>query len=145
MQISANSPVTIHYTLTLPNGDIVESSCGGDPLSYIHGTDALVAGLERALEGKSAGDRIAISVNPEDGYGERRDDLIQTIPRNIFQFDGKIENGMRFQADTGSGIELVTVISVDEENITVDGNHPMAGETLNFVVDIVEVGKPSES
>ena len=139
MQIAANSLVSIHYTLTRPDGDIIESSRDGDALTYIHGTDALVPGLEREMEGKSAGDRVIVSVKPEDGYGERRDDLIQAIQRDIFQFDGEIEVGMRFQADTGHGIELVTVAAVDKDYITVDGNHPMAGQTLNFDVEIVDV------
>lgn len=144
MQISANKAVSIHYTLTLPNGDIIESSRDGDPLTYIHGTEAVVPGLEKVMTGKSAGDRIAISIKPEDGYGERRDDLIQAISREAFQFDGNIEVGMRFQADAGHGIELVTVTAVDDEHITVDGNHPMAGKTLNFDVEIVAVCESNE-
>jgi len=139
VQISANRSVSIHYTLTRVNGDIIESSRDGDPLTYIHGTEALVPGLEKAMQGKSAGDRVSVSVQPEEGYGLRSDELIQSIPHQVFQFDGEIEPGMRFQADTGKGIELVTVMQVDEANIIVDANHPMAGETLNFDVDIISV------
>ena len=143
MQITANKTVSIHYTLTRPDGDIIESSRDGDALTYIHGTQALVPGLEKEMEGKFAGDRISVSVKPEEGYGERRDDLIQSVPRNVFQFDGPIEPGMRFQADTGHGIELVTVAAADEEFVTVDGNHPMAGQTLNFDVEIISVDDTS--
>jgi len=139
MQISKESIVSIHYTLSKPGGDIIESSRDVDPLEYIHGTQALVPGLEKELEGKSAGDRIAVSVKPEEAYGERNQELIQNISRDIFHFDGEIEQGMRFQADTGNGIELVTVLKVDEKWITVDANHPLAGETLNFDVDIIAV------
>jgi len=144
MKISANKAVSIHYTLTRPGGDIIESSRDGDALTYIHGTEALVPGLEKEMEGKSSGDRVSVSVKPEEGYGLRSDELIQSIPRSIFHFDGEIEPGMRFQADTGNGIELVTVIQVTEENIIVDANHPMAGETLNFDVDIIAVREASE-
>ena len=144
MQISDNAVVSIHYTLTRPGGYIIESSRDGDPLSYIHGTQALVPGLESAMVGKAAGDRVSVSVKPEEGYGLRSDELIQTIPRNIFHFDGEIEPGMRFQADTGNGVELVTVMQVNEEEIIVDANHPMAGETLNFDVDIIAVREASK-
>lgn len=145
MQISANKNVSIHYTLTRPNGDVIESSRDGDPLTYTHGTDALVPGLEKELEGKVTGDRVAVSVQPDDGYGERRDDLIQYVPRETFQFDGEITKGMRFQADTGHGIELVTVTAVDESQITVDANHPLAGEVLNFDVNIISVNDTTET
>lgn len=139
MKISDNSIVSIHYTLTKPGGEIIESSRDGDPLDYIHGTQALVPGLEKELVGRSAGDRVAVSVQPEEGYGERSDQLIQNISRDIFHFDGDIVTGMRFQADTGNGVELVTVINVDESVITVDANHPLAGEILNFDVNIIAV------
>jgi len=145
MKISENSRVSIHYTLTKPNGDIIESSRDIEPLEYIHGTEALVPGLEKELEGKSAGDRIAVSVQPEEGYGPRSDQLIQNISRDIFHFDGEIKPGMRFQADAGNGIELVTVIHVDDKIITVDANHPLAGEVLNFAVDVVAVRENSET
>ncbi|GAV20422.1 FKBP-type peptidyl-prolyl cis-trans isomerase SlyD [Mariprofundus micogutta] len=144
MQITNHCRVSIHYTLTKPDGDIIESSPDGEPLDYVHGTEALVPGLEKALEGRSAGERIAVSVQPAEGYGERSDQLIQNISRDIFHFDGDIEPGMRFQADTGQGIELVTVINVDENLITIDANHPLAGEILNFTVDIIAVHEASQ-
>jgi len=139
MQISKGNIVSIHYTLTKPGGEIIESSRDADPLDYIHGTEALVPGLEKELEGKISGDRVSVSVKSEDGYGDRNQDLIQNVSRDIFHFDGEIQVGMRFQADTGSGIELVTILKVDEQWITVDANHPLAGETLNFDVDIIAV------
>ncbi len=145
MNVSNNTRVSIHYTLSKPNGDIIESSRDGEPLDYIHGTDALVPGLEKELAGKSAGDRIVVSIQPEDGYGPRSDQLIQNISRDIFHYDGEIELGMRFQADTGNGIELVTVINIDDKTITVDANHPLAGETLNFTVDIAAVRENTEA
>jgi len=144
MPISANAVVSIHYALTRPGGDIIESSRDGDPLTYTHGTEALVPALESALDGKTAGERVSVSVNPEEGYGLRSDELIQSIPRSVFHFDGEIVPGMRFQADSGRGIELVTVMQVNETHIIVDANHPMAGETLNFDVEIISVVEPSK-
>lgn len=139
MQVSDNKAVTIHYTLTNPDGDVIDSSRGGEPLSYIHGIGALVPGLERELEGKSAGDNIVVSVSPEEGYGEKSEQLIQAVPKELFHIDGDIEVGMRFHAEAEHGIELVEVVAVGEDTVTIDANHPLAGQTLNFDVDIVGV------
>lgn len=139
MQVSANKAVTIHYTLTNPNGDVIDSSRDGEPLAYIHGIGALVPGLERELEGKAAGDNVTVSLAPEDGYGERSEQLIQSVPKELFKMDGDIEVGMRFHAEAEHGIELVEVVAVDDDTVTIDANHPLAGQTLNFDVDIVDV------
>jgi len=139
MQVSENKAVTIHYTLTDPEGEVIDSSRGGEPLAYIHGIGALVPGLERELEGKSAGDNVVVSISPEDGYGDKSDHLIQALPKELFKIDGEIEVGMRFHAEAEHGIELVEVIAVDEDTVTIDANHPLAGQTLNFDVDIVDV------
>jgi len=139
MQVATNKAVTIHYTLTNQAGDVVDSSRDGEPLDYIHGIGALVSGLESELDGKSIGDSIAVTVQPEDGDGHKTPELIQSVPKEAFQFDGDIEVGMRFQAETDHGVELVEVVAVDDETVTVDANHPLAGETLNFDVEIVAV------
>lgn len=139
MQVATNRAVTIHYTLTNQIGDVVDSSRDGDPLAYIHGVGALVSGLEKELEGKGAGDSVIVTVQPDDGYGQRRPELIQSVPKEAFAFDGEIEAGMRFEAETDHGIELVEVIEVDDETITIDANHPLAGETLNFDVKVMDV------
>lgn len=139
MQVSEHKAVTIHYTLTNPEGDVIDSSRGGEPLSYIQGIGALVPGLERELEGKSAGDNVTVSISPEEGYGERSQQLIQAVPKELFKVDGDIEVGMRFHAEAEHGIELVEVVAVGEDTVTIDANHPLAGQTLNFDVDIVDV------
>jgi len=139
MQVADKKAVTIHYTLTNQAGDVVDSSRDGEPLPYIHGIGALVPGLESELEGKSAGDNVAVTVQPEEGYGHKVPELIQSVPREVFQVDGEIEVGRRVQAETDNGIELVEVVAVDDETVTVDANHPLAGEALNFDVDVVEV------
>ncbi|MDX8382529.1 MAG: peptidylprolyl isomerase, partial [Ghiorsea sp.] len=137
--ISANKAVDIHYTLTNGAGEKIDSSRDESPLPYIHGTEALVPGLEKELEGKTVGDKIVCSVAPEEGYGEIVAELTQTVPRNLFEFDGEIELGMRFEAEAEHGVELVTVIGLDDVNITIDANHPLAGETLNFDVEIMAI------
>jgi len=131
--------VEIHYTLTNNEGEVVDSSRDVEPLPYIHGTESLVPGLEKSLAGKAVGDKITVSIAPEDGYGQVNPNLTQAIPRNLFEFDGDIEVGMRFEAEAENGIELVTVIGVDENSVTIDANHPLAGETLNFDVEIMSI------
>jgi len=137
--ITAHKAVEIHYTLTNDAGEVVDSSLDVEPLPYIHGTESLVPGLEKALDGKAVGDKIVVSVSPEDGYGEVTPELTQVVPRELFEFDGDIEVGMRFEAEAENGIELVTVIAVDEKAVTIDANHPLAGQTLNFDVEVISV------
>ncbi len=137
--VGKDRAVEIHYTLTNSKGDIVDSSRNASPLPYLHGHENLVPGLEKALEGKKVGDVIQVSVSPDEGYGERSPALTQSVPRSMFQFDGDIEVGMRFEAEAAHGIELVTVVAVDDDMVTIDANHPLAGETLNFDVEIMSV------
>ncbi|MDX8388210.1 MAG: peptidylprolyl isomerase [Ghiorsea sp.] len=137
--ITEHKAVEIHYTLTNDAGEEVDSSRDVEPLPYIHGTESLVPGLEKELDGKVVGDKIVVSVAPAEGYGELNPELTQVVPRDLFQFDGDIEVGMRFEAEAEHGVELVTVVALDAENITIDANHPLAGQTLNFDVEIVSI------
>jgi FKBP-type peptidyl-prolyl cis-trans isomerase SlyD len=127
MQIAHQKVVSIHYTLTNVDGDIIDSSEGSEPLSYLHGFGNIIPGLENALTGRKAGDRLTVSVTPAEGYGERDDGMIQTVPRNAFQGVDEIQPGMQFQAQSPEGMQLVTVIGVEEDQVILDGNHPMAG------------------
>ena len=138
MVIEKHRVVSIHYTLTNDGGDTLDTSQGRDPLSYIQGMGHLIIGLEEALEGKKKGDSLKVNIPPEKGYGERRDDLIQKVPREQFG-DNQVEPGMQFQANTDGGQILVTITEVQEQEVTVDGNHPLAGQNLNFAVEITEV------
>ena len=142
--VAADKVVEIHHTLTNGAGEEVDSSRGEAPLPYIHGQENLVPGLERELEGKAVGDKLVVTVDPADGYGDVNPELTQSIPRDQFEFDGEIEIGMRFEAEAEHGLELVTVIAVSDEEITIDANHPLAGETLNFDVEIVSVRDATE-
>lgn len=144
MQIAAQSVVSIHYTLTNDQGEVLDSSSGGEPLTYLHGAHNIIPGLENALVGKRQGDQLDVSIAPVDAYGEFRDELVQQVPRSAFQGVDEIEPGMQFHAQGAQGPVLVTVTEVTADTVTVDGNHPLAGERLHFSVEITEVRPATE-
>jgi FKBP-type peptidyl-prolyl cis-trans isomerase SlyD len=144
MLITANKVVTIDYTLTDARGQVIDSSNGRDPLAYLHGNQNIIPGLENALEGKKKGDSLNVSVAPAEGYGEREEGLIQSVPRNLFENSEELEVGMQFQSMSEEGVRLVTVVDVANDMVTVDANHPLAGETLNFAVTVMDVRDASE-
>lgn len=139
MQIANDVVVSIEYTLTDDQGTVIDSSVGGEPLTYLHGAGNIIPGLEGALEGKKVGDSFKVSVTPTEGYGEKDDGLLQVVPRSMFQGVDQMEVGMQFHAQTDHGMQVITVAGVEGDNITVDGNHPLAGQNLNFDVKVVDV------
>jgi FKBP-type peptidyl-prolyl cis-trans isomerase SlyD len=139
MQVAKNKVVTIDYTLTGPKGDVLDSSKGREPMAYIHGAAGIIPGLEAALEGKTAGEELAVSVAPEDAYGLRDDKMIQSVPRDRFKGVADIQPGMQFQATTPTGPRVVTVVSLDDTSVQIDANHPLAGMPLKFDVKIVAI------
>lgn len=139
MQIASNTVASFHYTLTNDQGDVVDSSDGRDPLAYLHGAGNIVAGLEKAMEGRSVGDKFKVDVPPEQGYGVRDEQLIQQVPKEAFQGIENIEVGMHFQARGPHGVASVEVTAVEEQLVTVDANHPLAGQTLHFDIEVMEV------
>jgi FKBP-type peptidyl-prolyl cis-trans isomerase SlyD len=139
VEIIADRVVTIHYTLKDDAGDVLDSSAGGEPLAYIQGHGNLVPGLEKALEGKQGGHTLAVAVAPEDGYGRRDEALVQRVPKRSLQGAGDIRKGMQFQAHTEDGVRLFTVMAVVGDMVTLDGNHPLADQTLHFDVEVVGV------
>lgn len=143
MRIAKHAVVSIDYTLTDAAGEVLDSSEGREPLAYIHGTGSIVVGLEEALEGKDKGASLKVSVPPAKGYGERDASLSQKVPRAMFDVE-KVEPGMRFHAQADHGTHVVTVTAVDAESVTVDANHPLAGQTLNFEVKVVDVRAATE-
>lgn len=139
MLISSHKVVHLHYTLTNESGEVLDTSRGDEPLAYIHGMGNIISGLEEALTGHVAGDRFQVSVPPEEAYGIRDDALIQVVPRSAFPGVNEIRPGMQFRAESPDGVQLVTVTEVDGDEVTLDGNHPMAGLTLNFDVEVTAV------
>lgn len=139
MQIADNSVATFHYTLTNDAGEVLDSSQGREPLAYLHNAGNIVPGLERAMAGRKPGDRFSVDVEPEDGYGVYVEELVQVVSRQAFQGVDDLEVGMQFQAQTAQGTIPVVVTVIEGEEVTVDGNHPLAGETLHFAVEVVEV------
>jgi FKBP-type peptidyl-prolyl cis-trans isomerase SlyD len=139
MLIGPNSVVSFHYRLTNSKGELLDASTEDSPLTYLHGAGNIIPGLEKELLGKSAGASFEVTVAPEEGYGPRRPELVQEVPREAFPEPDQIEPGMRFSAESEQGQLSVVVTSVTDSAITVDANHPLAGEQLHFSVDVASV------
>ncbi len=144
MLISDKKVASIHYTLTNDEGDTIDSSQGAEPLTYLQGSGNVIPGLENALAGKQAGDTLEVSIAPEDGYGPVQPELVQQVPRDAFDGVEQVAVGMRFEAQTATGPISVVVAAVEGDQVTVDGNHPLAGKNLNFAVEVVEVREATE-
>ena len=139
MQIADQKVAVIHYKLTDSEGQVIDSSEGQEPMPYLHGAANLVPGLEKELIGKAAGDKLSVVVTPEDGYGHKDAAMIQELPRTSFGGVDEIEVGMEFHAETENGMQVVEVIELTDETVTIDGNHPLAGVELHFDIEVVEV------
>ncbi len=140
LMIGKHSVVSIHYTLKDDEGEVMDSSEGREPLAYLHGENNLIPGLESELQGKTAGSRFATVIEPKDAYGEVNDDFIQTLNKQMFQGVEDIQPGMTFIAQGEGGQQRqVRVMEIEGENVTIDANHPMAGKTLHFDVEVVDV------
>lgn len=136
--------VSMHYTLTDDDGTVIDSSSGGDPLNYLHGAGNIIPGLEKALVGKVQGDSLKVRIEPAEGYGEKQDALIQEVDIQAFQGVESVQPGMSFEAQGPQGPVHVTVTAVENDKVTVDANHPLAGVALNFDVEIVSVREATE-
>jgi FKBP-type peptidyl-prolyl cis-trans isomerase SlyD len=139
MQVAKNKVISIDYTLTDAQGTELDSSQGRGPFAYIHGIGNIIPGLEAALEGKSKGDQVNAVIPPENAYGARDEALVQQLPRSQFDTDQDIQVGMQFQAMSEAGPRVVTVVSIADDNVTIDANHPLAGVTLHFDVTVKDI------
>ncbi|PXA03772.1 peptidylprolyl isomerase [Coraliomargarita sinensis] len=139
MQITDGTVVSMDYALRSDGGSVIDQSQPGQPLTYLHGHKNIIPGLEAALQGKTVGDEVEVRVSPEEGYGEPNPALEQVVPKERFQGIENIEVGMQFQASTEQGPVSVRVVKVEGEEVTVDGNHPLAGKHLNFNVTVQDV------
>lgn len=144
--VQENSVVSIHYQLSDGDGRVIENSRDGDqPMSYLHGQGNIIPGLEQALTGREVGESLKVSVPPAEAYGEVREDLVQNVPREAFGEVEPIEPGMAFQARSPDGRETrVVVKEIADDQVIVDANHQLAGVTLNFDVEVVEVRDATE-
>lgn len=146
MTITKNKVALIHYTLKDESGEVLDSSEGREPLAFIQGIGNIIEGLEEKLEGKTVGDRIETTISPEKAYGLRSEENVHIVPLSSFQADGdeKLVEGMQVRVETNEGVSLADVAKIDGEEVTLDLNHPLAGETLHFTVEVVDVRDASK-
>jgi FKBP-type peptidyl-prolyl cis-trans isomerase SlyD len=144
MLIAENCVVSIHYELTNDAGEVLDASTDNEPLTYLHGAHNIIPGLENQLAGKTTGDKLNVTVQPADGYGEHSPNLVQEVPRDAFPEPDSLEVGMRFNAQSESGTMSVVISAVSADTVTVDANHPLAGQVLHFAVTIADVREASQ-
>ena len=137
--ISKDKVASITYTLTNTDGNVLDQSEDGKPLTYLHGHKNIISGLESALEGKAKGDQLKVTIPPEDAYGDRNEELIHKVARTLFDASIELKLGMQFEAKAEQGTQIIKVISLEADEVTVDANHPLAGETLCFDVTVADV------
>jgi FKBP-type peptidyl-prolyl cis-trans isomerase SlyD len=141
--ISDNTVVYFHYTLTNESGDTVETSLDGEPSAYLHGADNILPGLEQALAGKAAGDKVEVTLPPEQAYGPRQPDRVQRVPVKHLIYKGKLRPGLTVQVNTADGRRPATVVKAGKFSADIDTNHPLAGQTLTFHIDVIELREAS--
>ena len=139
-----NKVVTFHYTLKNDAGEKMESSHEGEPMSYLHGANNIISGLEKAMEGHAISDKFSATVAPEDAYGIRNEKNVQRVPLKRLKGIGKVSVGQILNLKTKNGQVQVTVLKVGRFNVDVDGNHPLAGVQLTFDVEITDIRDASE-
>jgi FKBP-type peptidyl-prolyl cis-trans isomerase SlyD len=129
---------TVHYVLKNKLGELVDTSEGSEPLRFIQGSPGVIAGIQEAVKDRQVGDCLEVTVPPSMAYGEHNPDLIRTVPRSMFEDIENLQVGMKFQTNTGDEAQVVQVVSIDGNLIKVDANHPLAGFTLFFDLEILE-------
>lgn len=137
--IGDNCVVSIHYTLTDDDGTVIDSSSEDQPLVYLHGSNNIIPGLEKELVGKTSGASLKVSVTPDKGYGERSPEAVHVVPRSAFEGVEDIQPGMEFQTEGPQGVQMIVVTEINDDEITIDANHPLAGQNLHFDVTIEAV------
>jgi FKBP-type peptidyl-prolyl cis-trans isomerase SlyD len=144
MKISKEKVVSIHYTLKDKTGEVLDSSDGQTPLAYIQGLGNIIPGLEKALDGKQVGEKLNVVIPPEDAYGIRKESFVKTIPLSEFENQSDIKVGAQFRVETSQETHIATVINVENENVTIDLNHPLADETLHFDVEVMDIREATQ-
>ncbi|MBD2782354.1 peptidylprolyl isomerase [Xenorhabdus szentirmaii] len=144
MKVAKDLVVSLAYQVRTEDGVLVDESPVSAPLDYLHGRGSLISGLEKALEGREAGDRFDVSVEANDAYGQYDDNLVQRAPKEVFVGVDDIEVGMRFLADTDQGPIPVEITAIEGDEVVVDANHMLAGQNLKFNVEIVAIREATE-
>ncbi len=145
MKIAENTVVTMDYKLSEVDGGILEQSDPDENFAYLHGHGQLPEKLEAELEGKEAGAHIKLNMTPEDGFGERDENQIITVPRDNFPEDEELTEGLQVEAETQNGHQIFSIIKIEDDTVTLDGNHPYAGMNLTFEVTVTEIREATES
>ena len=144
MKISNNSVVIMHYAVSDSEGTLIDSSYDHKPMTIIQGTGYLIPGLEDALIDHQAGDKFEVAVACKEAYGERHDEYVQTVPKELLQGVEELVVGTQLRASTDEGEQTVIVIDINDKEVTVDGNHPLSGLDLSFDVEVLDVRKATE-
>ncbi|MCK5813995.1 MAG: peptidylprolyl isomerase [Cocleimonas sp.] len=146
MSLTKNQVASVAYTLKNAEGQIIDQADKEHPMAFIHGVGGMIPGFEKALEGKNIGDSFSLVVEPAEAYGERNDALTQDVERAMFAGvpDDQLVAGAQFQAQTDAGVEVITIAGVDGDMIKIDANHPLAGETLHFDVEMLDIRAATE-
>lgn len=134
----------VHYRLKNHEGKVIDSSEGGEPLRFVAGARQVIAGIEKAVDGRSPGDLLEVTIPPDLAYGEHDPALVNTVPASVFEGVDQLQPGMKFQTNTGEQTQVVKVIEVAGDTVVVDANHPLAGLTLYFDLEIIETGSASD-
>lgn len=145
MKVQNDKVVSIDYTLKDDSGEVLDTSQEREPLAFIFGNGNIIPGLENALEGKEKGEELSVTIEPKEGYGEYDESLMFEVGKEQFQDASQIQEGMQVQAQNSNGeVQIFTIKSIGDEKVTLDANHPLAGQTLHFDVEVSDVREPTE-
>lgn len=135
---------TIHYRLKNRLGEVIDTSEGGEPLTFVQGTAGVIRGIQEAVKGRGPGDCLEVTVPPEMAYGEHNPEFVRKMPRSAFEGVDNLQVGMKFQTNTGEEAQVVKVVAIDGNLVKVDANHPLAGFTLYFDLEILQVREATD-
>lgn len=134
--MASSRHLTFHYTLRDADGRVLDTSRGAEPLVCIEGAEQIVPGLEKALRGMQPGEQLKVSVPPEEGYGPRNEEMIGRVPRAQLPIEGEVQVGDQFRTGADPYAPIVTVVALEGAEVVLDANHPLAGATLHFEVEL---------
>ena len=144
MVVANGTIVGMHYTLTDELGYLYETTVGTEPFYYLHGSGSMISGIERETEGMKPGDTKHISLSPREGYGERKDNRVFTLPTSLFDEPQGLRAGMRIKVNFDGKPVFFSILKKNNDEVTLDGNHPLAGLNLTINIEIVSVRKATD-